>query len=85
MGRELNSVLSLSSGVACLQCLCKVKGYVLPIELTPYDGAIARLKLAEYELEKIKKKGKLRDGIKEEELQHRLKEIEMAQLALFKV
>jgi hypothetical protein len=77
------SVNELSDGIVICRCLAKIRNFSLPKKDENIAASLGRIRLAEYYLELLKKNGKLRSGVKEEELKFRLKDLENAQKAAF--
>jgi len=81
------SVNELTSETVICRCLAKIRGYTMPNKDEDREvcASLSRIQLAEYNLNLLKKNGKLRSGIKEEELKFRLKDLENAQKAAFRI
>lgn len=80
------SVNDLTDGIVICRCIAKIKSYIIPKhdEDMVVAAKFARMELAEYNLNLLKKNGKLRPGICENELRFRIKDLEEAQKAAFR-
>jgi len=84
---EYESVNNLSDGIVICRCLAKIRNYVMPKNINENQAVaakLARIQLAEYNLNLLKKNGKLRPGIKEEEFNFRTADLLQAQQAAFR-
>ena len=81
----MDFLIDIADEIVLNACLAKLRGFILPKkEEVPTAAAFGRVALAEYYYNKLKdKKGVLRNGVSEDQLNFCRKDLALAQEALF--